>query len=178
MWILIKISLKFVPKGQINNIPALVQIMAWGQLCAKPLSEPMMFSLLMHICITRPQWVNDWGLAAYSCIFITELGRHWLSKGLVSSHNLIQYWLIIDRILRNEPQWNMNRNRQISHKENIFKKMSAKWQPFCLSLNGFKYSQCRYNAVQFITILHTTQRLQQRNMNQTWNSQQTPHTSP
>ena len=27
-WILIKISLKFVPKGPINNIPALVQIMA------------------------------------------------------------------------------------------------------------------------------------------------------
>ena len=25
----IKFSLKFVPKGQINNIPALVQIMAW-----------------------------------------------------------------------------------------------------------------------------------------------------
>ena len=29
--ILIKISLKFVPKGPINNMPALVQIMAWRQ---------------------------------------------------------------------------------------------------------------------------------------------------
>ena len=29
VWILIKISLKFVPKGPINNIPALDQIMAW-----------------------------------------------------------------------------------------------------------------------------------------------------
>ena len=38
----IKISLKFVPKGLINNIPALVQIMAWRQLGDKPLSEPMM----------------------------------------------------------------------------------------------------------------------------------------
>ena len=28
VWISIKISLKFVPKGPINNIPALVQIMA------------------------------------------------------------------------------------------------------------------------------------------------------
>ena len=28
----IKISLKFVPKGPINNIPALVQTMAWRQL--------------------------------------------------------------------------------------------------------------------------------------------------
>ena len=29
IWILIDISLKFVPKGRIDNIPALVQIMAW-----------------------------------------------------------------------------------------------------------------------------------------------------
>ena len=29
IWISIKISLKFVPKGPINNIPALVQMMAW-----------------------------------------------------------------------------------------------------------------------------------------------------
>ena len=29
VWIAIKISLKFVPKDSINNIPALVQIMAW-----------------------------------------------------------------------------------------------------------------------------------------------------
>ena len=38
----IKISLKFVPKDPINNIPALVQIMAWGRSGNKPLSEPMM----------------------------------------------------------------------------------------------------------------------------------------
>ena len=37
----IKISLKFVPKGQINNIPALVSIMAWRRPGDKPLSEPM-----------------------------------------------------------------------------------------------------------------------------------------
>ena len=58
-WILIKFSLKFVPKGPINNIPALVQIMAWRQPGDKPLSEPMVVSLLMHICITRPQWVKN-----------------------------------------------------------------------------------------------------------------------
>ena len=54
----IKISLKFVPKGPINNNPALVQIMAWRQSGDKPLSEPMMVSLRTHICVTRPQWVN------------------------------------------------------------------------------------------------------------------------
>ena len=54
----INISLKFVPKGLINNIPALVQIMAWRRPGDKPLSEPMMVSLLTHICVTQPQWVN------------------------------------------------------------------------------------------------------------------------
>ena len=57
-WIALKISLKFVPKGQINNIPSLVQIMAWRRPGGKPLSEAMVFSLLTHICVTRPQWVN------------------------------------------------------------------------------------------------------------------------
>ena len=47
--VLIKISLKFVP-GLINNIPALVQIMAWRRPGDDPLSEP--------ICVTRSQWVK------------------------------------------------------------------------------------------------------------------------
>ena len=51
----IEISLKFVPKGPINNIPGFVQIMAWRRSGDKPLSEPMMVSLLTHICVTRPQ---------------------------------------------------------------------------------------------------------------------------
>ena len=55
----IKISLKFVPKALINNIPALVQIMAWRRQGDKPLSEPMMVRLPTHICVTRPQWVNS-----------------------------------------------------------------------------------------------------------------------
>ena len=43
VWILIKISLKFVPQGPIKNIPALVQIMAWRRPGDKPLSEPMTY---------------------------------------------------------------------------------------------------------------------------------------
>ena len=58
VWITIWISLKFVPKGPINNIPALVQIMAWRRPGDKPLSEPMMVRLPTHICVTRPQWVK------------------------------------------------------------------------------------------------------------------------
>ena len=58
VWISITISLKFVPKGPMNNIPALVQIMAWHRPGDKPLSEPMLVGSMTHICVTRPQWVN------------------------------------------------------------------------------------------------------------------------
>ena len=59
VWIWIKISLEFVPKGSINHISALVHIMAWRCSGDKPLSEPKMLSLPTHICVTRPQWVNQ-----------------------------------------------------------------------------------------------------------------------
>ena len=52
--ILTNISFKFVPEGQINNVPVLVQIRVWCQPGDKPLSETMMFNLLVHIWITRP----------------------------------------------------------------------------------------------------------------------------
>ena len=57
VWIPIKISLKFVPKGPVNNISALVLMRAWRRPSDKPLSKPMMYSLPTHICVTRPQWV-------------------------------------------------------------------------------------------------------------------------
>ena len=39
--VFIEISLRFVPKGPINNIPAFVQMMAWHRSGDKPLSESM-----------------------------------------------------------------------------------------------------------------------------------------
>ena len=60
VWVSFKISLKFVPKGPINNITALVRILAWRGSGDKPLSVPMMANFPTHICATRPQWVNDW----------------------------------------------------------------------------------------------------------------------
>ena len=70
--IAIKISLKFVPKGPINNNPALVQIMAWRRPGDKPLSEPMMVSLLTHICVNRPQWVNFCAKKLLACDVIVS----------------------------------------------------------------------------------------------------------
>ena len=54
-----KNTLKFVLNGPIDNIPALVQIMAWHRTGDKPLSEPMMVSLSTHISVTLPQLVSS-----------------------------------------------------------------------------------------------------------------------
>ena len=82
----INISLKFVPKGLINNNPALVQIMAWRRPGDKSLSEPMMVVLPTHICVTRPQWVN-WMLSA--------LLSEWTSnQSLVDELNASGIWRI------------------------------------------------------------------------------------
>ena len=76
VWISLKISLKFVPKVPINNIPALVLIMAWRRPGDKPLSEPMMVSLPTHICVTRPQWVNSSSPGQNGCHFAEDILRY------------------------------------------------------------------------------------------------------
>ena len=84
VWISIKITLKFVPRGPISNNPPLVQIMAWRRPGKKPLSEPMTVSLLTHICVTRPQWVkskiNIWQCYADSRCHICNLSSQSVSR--------------------------------------------------------------------------------------------------
>ena len=99
--ILLKIRLKFVPRGPNNNIPALVQKMAWHQTGNKPLSGPMLVSLLPHICVTQPQWVKSLRPSDTIC-------RHKSGSTLAQvmacclkspSHYLNQCWLIISKVL-------------------------------------------------------------------------------
>ena len=93
-WTSIEISLKFVPKGPINNIPALVPIMAWCRPGDKPLSEPMMVILqqgrvMKHLqkhnvnfampsSVTGRRWANC-TLKMSNCTQITfnSFNHHW-----------------------------------------------------------------------------------------------------
>ena len=59
VWISTNISLKSVPRGPINNITTLIQVMAWRRPGDKPLSKAMMVRLPTHICVTQPQWVKQ-----------------------------------------------------------------------------------------------------------------------
>ena len=81
--------MKFVPKCPINNISALVQIMAWRRPGVKPLSEPMMVRLPTHICGTRPQWVNSHS-SSLRISAATMMLDSWTSTGLT-------FEVVIDR---------------------------------------------------------------------------------
>ena len=83
----INISLKFVPKGLINNIPALVQIMAWRREGDKPLSEPMMVNLLTHICVTRPQCGTMLHRTAYTALFTGQIYKYVCALKAVLLHD-------------------------------------------------------------------------------------------
>ena len=81
-WILPRISLKYVPKVRINKISTLVQIMAWRRSGDKPLSEPLMVSLLAHVCVTRSEWVKTYpykGIPALKHIFLNRSQRWYFS---------------------------------------------------------------------------------------------------
>ena len=101
VWISITIPLRFVPKSPINNILALVQIMAWCRPGNKPLSEPMMASLLMHICTTGPQWVNNKPVSvqiktnhpiAFTTAVLTGATRASIPPSLIYPTQIIPSW--------------------------------------------------------------------------------------
>ena len=85
VWFPIKISLKFVPNCLIDNIPALVQIISWRRPGDKPLSEPMLVSLLMHICVAQPQWVKIWTTIYWNHLFSTNMESVCRSTGYVKN---------------------------------------------------------------------------------------------
>ena len=89
----IKISLKFVPQGPINNIQPLVQIMAWRRPGDKPLSEPVLVRLPTHICVTRPQWVKSYERMGCSCISRYNIQQ--LNVKYISSYELWSLSLLL-----------------------------------------------------------------------------------
>ena len=60
--------------------------MAWCRRGTKPLSEPMMVNLLMHICVTRPQCLNPYGIRGF--------GQHWF-RPVAPCHQTIT-WTKVD----------------------------------------------------------------------------------
>ena len=99
VWISIKISPNLDPKGSVDTIPALVQIMAWRRWPGdKPLSQLMLVTLLTDICVIGPQWVKSYSVWYYSRL----LGKlslflfvifHWFLNDTYKLHYILQHKL-------------------------------------------------------------------------------------
>ena len=64
----IRISLKFVPKGQIDNKSAYVHVMACRQKGDKPLPEPMLTQFTDAYMPHLGRWVNAITWIVFQCI--------------------------------------------------------------------------------------------------------------
>ena len=142
----LNISLKLVPRGPTNNIPTLVQVMAWCRPGDKPLSEPMMVSLPTYIYVTRPQWVKmwltHWGWVHICVSKLTIIGSDnglspgwrpaiiWANGGILLTGplgtNFIEILIAIETF---------------SFEKMHLKILSGKCRPFCLDLNVLKKGQ-------------------------------------
>ena len=60
--------------------------MAWCRPGDKPLFEPMMFSLLTHICVTRPHWakIRNWLKAKIHQPLVSFTISHWIGAYCLS----------------------------------------------------------------------------------------------
>ena len=153
VWIPVKISLKLIPKGPINNIPALVQIMAWRRPGDKPLSEPMIVSLLTNICFTRPQWVkkkwiknkhqkvrapikltNHWRKRRWISLWQEEPRHHqpsyWPRVTLVSAPEVLKHITYLEEWHKLVESWHRYENTDMTLKDWILLASNQTWHNF------------------------------------------------
>ena len=118
---------------------------------------PMMciMCIITYMCIVRSFyiahvrilvlkcWNHTCGRRLIFCILLFNMLDspipHWFRKWLVAwtapSQYLNQCWNIVNWNLRNKPQWNFNRNSNISIQENAFENVVCEMASICLGLN-------------------------------------------
>ena len=152
------ISLKFVPKGPINNIPALVQIMAWYLSGDKPLSEQMMARLPMHIYASLA--LNELMLYIYNISHLITT-RHWnlylllCQKYQQMPRNLVGFRLPfymtshvckVPRKHRKPRKLYRKRLRFVSHHFACWWPSTVRWQAICRYINDKIGIPCVYET--------------------------------
>ena len=202
VWILIKISQSLFTKGPINNIPALVQIMAWHRSGYKRLCESMMVSLLMHICITPPQWGKSLCRARYMAVYLgyTFQAMNTLfdmrDKLDKQDDSPLCQWLRrhgAASITKYEKMEAQGTDKPLEYTAGSTKRFEAYIDPENnfnmrdkLSQVGYAFffffnpyclettGECRYNAIQCGMILHTSLLFPRQNLNQWEPTKDTP----
>ena len=138
--------------------------MAWRRSGDKPLSKPMMVTLLTHICVIRHQWVNSiwWAKTSQNPQESQKLFIPWTPTNCLS-----KCWILVNRAkLGNKLQWtwwSLYRNTHAVFQENAFENVVCKtvgvlyWPyhhiDYALRVNCFR-RKISYMYLQFIKFLH------------------------
>ena len=88
VWILLKISLKFVPNSPNNNIPPLVHVMAWHRSGDKPLSEPVFWRIYVSFGLNESN-------ISLTVITHCSLADHFIITGNTKNCCLDSFWIRI-----------------------------------------------------------------------------------
>ena len=140
---LIQIYLTFAPKGSIDNMSALLQMMAWRQV-----SNQWWLSLkttCMHHPVSFYQqgstgiriWLTHWGRVTHICV--SRLTITGLDNGLSPGRRQAIIWTNAGILLIGPLGTNFSENLieilTFSFTKMRLKMSSAKWRQFCLGLN-------------------------------------------
>ena len=108
--------------------------MAWRRPGDKPLTEPMMVSSLTHICVTRPQWVNEVAAILYNGhISTVQPGK---IDYTVFTSELIFFCVFLYRMTQNVCPW--------AHFTQDFPMAIQIWLKFYLLLSNCQWNdQCK-----------------------------------
>ena len=124
--------------GPNGDEPALVQVKICHQTGHNPLSEPIM------------TLVNETHLSYGNRRTETLLVKIMACHILAPSQYLNQCWLVVNLTLRNQFQWNSNKNMNISFPQNSLKMLSAKQWEFLSNqaqsfLSNLSHTQCIFS---------------------------------
>ena len=142
-YILMAIFLRLVPKGTINNEPALVQVMFLCQTDSKPLCEPV--KALLICCVYEISHslseLTHWGRVTHICICnLTIIGSdNGLSPGRCQAITWTNVGIVLIGPLGTNFSEMLIEIHTFSFKKIHLKMSSGKWRPFCLGLNVLKY---------------------------------------
>ena len=147
--------LKFDPKGAVNNIPALVQIMAWCLPGNKPLTEPMVVRLLTHIyALLGLSELTHWGRVTHICVGKLTIidSDNGLSPGRHQAFIWTNAGILLIRPLGTNFSEILIGIQTFSFMKMRLKVSSAKWRPFCLGLNVLTHKQLEMHGCVTITV--------------------------
>ena len=164
----------FVPRGPINKISALVQIMAWRRPGDKPLSEPMLVFVPTHLCVTWPQWVNTLG-AKLSPFTIMPQHKEILPLGRLE--------LFILYRKHHGCQWLVGLNTSVgtycpSIKSNYVTDISLGSKLLPLTWQTDNRKTAFKNTINYKTISHTVKQVLRQKIKQNFDWQMMAHTLP